>query len=80
MRLLLKCSSCLWHPMVTLLWSMVLTAGMYPEHFPPSRIKLQEVSYVFTALLGFCHCQAVLHCHWRDTCSHRGMCPRHPAH
>lgn len=26
----------LWHPTVTQLWSMVVTAGLYPEHFLPA--------------------------------------------
>lgn len=42
----------LWHPSVAQLWSTVGTVGLCSEHFLPSRIRLQEVLYAFTALLG----------------------------
>lgn len=58
----------------------VTTAGPHPGHCPPSRIKLREVLYTFTTLLGLCHCQAVLYCRWRDPCDHTGTFPGCLAH
>lgn len=79
-RLLLKCKSWLWHSLVTQAWNTAVAAGPHPGHCSPSRIKLQEVSCTLRTLLGFCHCQAVLSCHWRDTCDPRGTRPQCPAH
>lgn len=80
MRVLLKCRSQLLHALVTHVWNTVVGAGPYPGHCPPSRIKLREVLYTLTTLLGFSHSQAVLSYCWRDSCNHTGMCPRHSAH
>lgn len=52
---------------VTQEWSAEVGAGLYPGHCPPSRIKIREVLSTLATLLGFCHCQVVSSCFWRDS-------------